>query len=558
MITPCRQCQTDFEVTAEDKEFYQKVSPIFKGISYHLPSPTFCPECRAQRRLAFRNERKFYTRQCALCTKDIISIHRTTNPVTVYCQRCWWSDRWDPLSYGRDFDFSRPFFEQFEDLYQTVPQIALMNDNGVASENCEYTQDFAFGKNCYLAIASWKVKDCMYCDAVYNSADIVDSTNIVSGSELVYESIHSLNLYSCAFLALSENCSNCWFGLDLKGCKDCFCCFGLRQKQYCIFNQPYSESEYKEKVQTFDTGSYQGLETIKAQFTEWLKQFPKKYLHMSNCEESLGDNLINCKNTFSFDLLKAEHCKYYVRGEDAQWCYDIHQSGCLQWCYEGITPDNAYMALFTLWCWKSKFTLYSDNCHSSEHVFGCTGLKRGNYCILNKQYTKEAYEELAARIIQHMKSTNEWGEFFPISLSPFPYNDTLAQEHYPLTQEVAKKRAIRFEEEPLKESIESISNDLPDNIKNIPDSIFKETLSCLTCNKNYRLIEQELAFYRKMQLPIPRKCFHCRHFERLKRQNPRQLFARNCSECDISLMTTYPLVREPKVLCEPCYNKRVY
>jgi len=30
------------------------------------------------------------------------------------------------------------------------------------------------------------------------------------------------------------------------------------------------------------------------------------------------------------------------------------------------------------------------------------------YCILNKQYSKEEYEELVPKIIEHMQKTGEW------------------------------------------------------------------------------------------------------------------------------------------------------
>jgi hypothetical protein len=52
---------------------------------------------------------------------------------------------------------------------------------------------------------------------------------------------------------------------------------------------------------------------------------------------------------------------------------------------------------------------------------------------LNKQYTKEEYEKLLPKIIAHMKKTGEWGEFFPISISPFNYEETPAMDYYPLT-----------------------------------------------------------------------------------------------------------------------------
>ncbi len=112
----CRQCSTPFPITDKDMEFYSKVSPSFGGKKYFLPPPTLCPDCRQQRRLSFRNERKLYKRKCDATGKDIVSIYSPDKPYTVYHQDYWWSDAWDPMSYGREFDFSRGAFEQFGEL----------------------------------------------------------------------------------------------------------------------------------------------------------------------------------------------------------------------------------------------------------------------------------------------------------------------------------------------------------------------------------------------------------------------------------------------------------
>jgi hypothetical protein len=133
----CRHCQIDFPITDKDLEFYEKVSPIFAGKKYQIPTPTLCPDCRAQRRFAFRNERKLYKRKCDATGRDIISIYSPDKPFTVYSQDFWWSDKWNALEYGVDFDFERTFFVQFDELMKKVPQIALNNDYEKAI-NSEY------------------------------------------------------------------------------------------------------------------------------------------------------------------------------------------------------------------------------------------------------------------------------------------------------------------------------------------------------------------------------------------------------------------------------------
>jgi hypothetical protein len=37
---------------------------------------------------------------------------------------------------------------------------------------------------------------------------------------------------------------------------------------------------------------------------------------------------------------------------------------------------------------------YSFNCYNCTFCFACLGLRKKNYCILNKQYTKEEYQKL--------------------------------------------------------------------------------------------------------------------------------------------------------------------
>ena len=52
---------------------------------------------------------------------------------------------------------------------------------------------------------------------------------------------------------------------------------------------------------------------------------------------------------------------------------------------------------------KHSFDLeYSIMVSSSQNCFGCVNLRNGEYSILNKRYSKEEYEELIPKIIQHM------------------------------------------------------------------------------------------------------------------------------------------------------------
>jgi Zn ribbon nucleic-acid-binding protein len=543
----CTNCENTFEIIDEDKEFYKKLN---------IPEPTFCPDCRLQRMLSWRNENSYYPRECGLCKKKVISVHSPENPYPVYCNKCWWGDEWYGIDYGRDFDFSRPFFDQFIELQKEVPQLAMMNDNEIASENCEYCQDFAFGKNCYLVTGSWRIRDSFYSNNTNHAQDIVDCGSVNVESELVYESVDCQKLYNCSFLQASLNCTDCHFGYDLKGCKDCFGCVGLRQKQYYIFNEAYSKDEYLKKMELFDTGSYEGLEKIKKDFAQFTLNFPRKSINQINCENCYGDNLYNCKNTVGYDCFNAENCKYFYKGDHPLYCYDIFQCGNPQWCCECITPDDSFMTAYSLWCWKSKHIFYSDNCHSSENLFGCISLRRAKNCILNKQYSEEEYKETRDKIIEHMKETGEWGQFFPIKKSPFGYNETIANDYFPMSKEEAVEKGYKWKDADPKNYQESVYK-IPDHINDVKDDIVNEILACENCSKNYKIIRGELAFYKKMNLPIPGNCPDCRRIFRMKLQNPKHLWQRTCHKCGVEIQTAYSPQRPEKVYCEQCYLKEI-
>ncbi len=546
MKTICAVSGKEFEITEEDLKFYEKMG---------VPVPTLCPEERERRRLSWRNEQTLYRRKCSATGKLIISIHHENRPFPVYANKYWWSDKWDPLSYGRDFDFERPFFEQFVELFHDVPQIAIVNDNEVQSENCAYCQDFAYGKNCYLVMGSWKIRDSAYNRNCNEVVEVFDSDAVNVESELVYECCNAQKIYNCAYLWNSSNCSNCFFGRDLKGCTNCFGCVNLRQKEYYIFNEPHSKEEYEKKMSVFSLKSFQQVENMKRYFQKFSHQHPLPAMHMQNCEDSLGEGLFNCKNYHGYDSFGGEHCKFFDRGGGGpKYCYDIVQSGKPEWCLECITPDESWMTTFSTWCWKSKNISYSDNCHSCHDLFGCIGLKREQYCILNKQYSKEEYFKLRDKIIAHMKKTGEWGEFFPISFSPFGYNETAAYEYFPLTKEEAIKKGYPWKDEESTTKYEGPVVELPDSIDEVGDDVCEQVLTCSHDGKHYKIQGLEFEFYKKMGIPIPRKCPQCRYQERLRSRPPHRLFDRKCGSCGVDVKTAF---ESEKVFCESCYFKEL-
>jgi hypothetical protein len=557
MQKSCRQCAQKFEITDEDLKFYDKVSPVFADKKYLIPPPTFCPDCRQQRRKAFRNEYKMYQRKCDLTGRQIISIFSPDKPYTVYDAKEWWSDKWNPLDYGTDFDYSRPFFEQFDELIHKVPQLNLLGYN---NENSDYTNYVSHLKNCYLVFSSDFNRDCMYGKWIEYSKDSVDNF-MLDNSELAYESIFSQYIYNGIFIVNSSHCHDSAFLYDCKSCSNCFMSSGLRNKQYCIRNKQFSKEEYEKNIKSIDTGSYKNINNLKKEFTEMKAVAPHLYINRNGrLEASNGDYLVDVKN--------CSNSYFATRVQDCAYAYDVFEikdsmditcaSGELG--YENCeTVPMPFRSAFNYGSYTGGNLYYTLHCmNNCNDCFGCVSLKHQKYCILNRQYSKEKYEELVTKIIEHMKKTGEWGEFLPIRLSPFGYNETEADIFFPMTREEALKSGAKWKEEDKANRYQGPKILLPDNITEIKDEITKQILCCESCAKNYRIITQELEFYRRMKLPLPHKCFDCRNRERHNLLNERKLYDRKCDKCKTELKSTYKPDYKGIVYCESCYLKEVY
>src|SRR3989344_2769732 len=240
-IKTCQNCKTEFMIEPEDFSFYEKIK---------VPPPTFCPECRLMRRLAWRNERALYRRACDLCHQNIIAMYSPDKPFKVYCPSCFYSDKWDPASYGRDYDFSKPFFVQFQELQREIPHLALLQVNMVNSPWCNYELD---DKNCFLNFGGHFNEDSAYNQYTLKTKDTFDSYWFQSG-EFGYEAVLSENCYKTFHSKLCYECRDTYFSFDCRNCSNVFGCTGLRHKQYHLFNKPVSKTEFETFLKESLTG----------------------------------------------------------------------------------------------------------------------------------------------------------------------------------------------------------------------------------------------------------------------------------------------------------------
>jgi len=554
----CKNCQQNFNVSKIEVDFIARISPVFNGKKYNIPLPEICPDCRLRCRVAHRNEQYLYQNKSAKSGQTIISLYAPdatwTKDYKLFSPEEWWQDDWDAMDYGQGFDFSQPFFPQFYELSQKVPKMSLVQSNNV---NCPYTTGTGFCKNCHLINCSEYTEDSYYGKLVQSSRDIMDS-DFIYNSELLYGCFNDTNCYNCVFTSYSSHCYDCYFCENLTGCKNCFLCTNLVNQEYYFLNQKVSKDEYEKKKEEF-LGSYVGLQKAQEILKDLRQKRVYKYAAITKSQNSTGDFIVNCKNcTDCFDINDSEDCKYVVVGvksKDLVDCSNMYID--LELCYQVLGTIDDYDIIFGFYIFHSQHIIYSENCWTSKYLFGCSGLRSKQYCILNKQYTEEEYNNLVPKIIDHMQKTGEWGQYFPIKYSGFGYNDTVASEYLPLIKEEALSLGYRWQDKDIKD-YQPQTYVIPDKISEVGDDILSQVLVCVGCNRNYKIIKQELARLRLINLPVPHLCYDCRYKDRLKLRNTRSLYLRSCSNCNKQIHSTFAPECPEKVYCEECYQKEVY
>lgn len=498
--------------------------------------------------------RHLYRNTCGLTGASVITNVSPDKPFPVYAREAWLGDGWEAQQYAIPVDESKPFMQQVSTLFQSAPRWGNYIEH---CENCDFCMNSYGGKDSYLVLSSGDFERCLYCQRAVKTYECVDCLNLLK-SELCYECVDSEDLHTCTFLRHCKQCQQCDYCVDCTACKDCLLCVGLHRKRYCIRNMELTKAEYEKQREQLLRNRNGLLKELRAIGL----RMPHVATHQIACEHVRGDNVFHSKNlsvafyvtnsedsTFVYD---SDHVSISIDASDADYYTKCYEVGSAAWINHCAFCDNS---IYLTDCY------YCSTCANCDHCFGCIGLKRKQYCILNQQHTKEEYEQLVPQIIERMRNNSEWGEFFPVAISPFDYNETVAQEYFPLMKEEVLKRGWQWREE--KDELPKVSKiipatKLPVSIEETPDDIVNWAIECEITKRPFRIIKQELDLYRKMKLPIPHLHPDERHRQRMLLKNPRRLWKRPCMKCKKEMETTYAPDRPEIVYCEKCYLQEVY
>lgn len=547
----CKTCSKEFVIRDEDLVFYEQMKTA---------SPHHCPECRMARRLMFRNERVLYKRKCDLCEKDMVTLYAPESPYKVYCSKCWWSDDWDPKSFAIDYDPNKKFFDQYKELQSKVPRLGIMEIQNVRSE---YTNGSAENKDCYLIFAADYNEDCLYGRLLQRDKQCVDCA-FLHESELCYECVDCRKCFGCMYSEQCQDSTDLLFCYNMRNSNNCIFCTNGRNLSNAIYNIKYSKEEYDKKKKEI-LKDHESIEKAKNEFKELKNKTIVKFSTQTKCHNVVGNYLFNCQDGVElFDTYDAKNCSYMKDTEgpnsDSWDCNNYYYKCEFNYNIMGaLQVSKSKNSAFIFYCNEVE---YCDNCHHLSNAIGCISIRKGNYVILNKEYTKEEYFSLKAKIEEQFKKEGIHGQFFSPEVAPFSYNESLIYDFFPLTKDEAIKRGYKWQERTTgtygKETIKK--GEIPNSINDVDEKILGEILVCEECNKNFKIIEAEFTFYKKMGLPLPHKDFECRHKERMDKRNGMKLYHRSCMKegCENEFETTYAPNRPEIIYCENCYQREIY
>jgi hypothetical protein len=553
MLKNCEHCNKQFEIGKEDKDFYSRISPVINGEKFNIPEPKDCPSCRRERLLAFWPYGILQKRKCDFSGETIISTYGKDCHFPVYKREYWFSDKWNPPS--QDIDFNRSFFDQLYELQCKTPHFHQLGKN---SENCDYADDVWDCKNCYLSRSVANSEEMYYVYRIIGSKNCLDITYCYN-MEQCYECVYCWDGFNLMYALDCRNCSDSWFLYNCRGCNDCFMSWNLRNKKYHILNKQYSKEEYFGKLAEFNLSSRKSLLKLREEFYRHVREDAchKQDFNLNN-QNSTGNYISNCKNcNEAYFLENSEDCSHVIR---SPWLKDSQDvAGLLrgELCYQICQSTNLNNVKFGNFSVDCHDCMYIDQCFNSSNLFGCVGLKRREYCILNKQYSKEEYEKLVPKIIGNMGS--EWGAALPYKFAYNGFNFSLGFFYYTETEASMKIKGGFFETEPENAAQGIDAKTLPDSSNEIDDSIIGKPISCAETGKIYTFIKQELDFYRRHNLPLPLYYPERRNLERFGQLVPLSGRGSTCSRCGSVIITYYPESWQyMTILCEKCYLGEVY
>lgn len=546
-------CEGTFAITNEDIEFLRML---------RVPAPNYCPTCRRMRRMGHMGINRLFKRVCQAPghNESMISIFAPECPFPVYDYMYFIGDGFDPFSYGTAYEQGSPMDKLFA-MRQIFPMPSFLNRDP-SSINSEYSNGGRNTKNAYYASGCYGSEDIWYSNMAGRSRNIMDS-RIVQSSEFVYGSLNGDHLYKCIYTYFSGNCTDSMFLFDCKNCTDCFGGVNLRNARYVVFNQQLSKEDYEAFMKSITPFSRNILSECAERFWNLVKEKPMNASHNIGSKNVFGvgvdfsEDVYNC-----VDVSNSQHIRYVDAALSHKDSMDIlFSGGHSHHLYGSVNIGSQSSGV--------RFSISSKFCTDCEFVFNskqltncfmCFGLQSKSYCILNKQYEAEEYFRIVDQIKSEMLQRGEYCDGPDLKFSAQAYNFSLAQIPYPLTDDQIQILGgyVGAEPDTNTSSMDTLqASDVPQTINEVSDDILSKAILCSVTGRPFRIIASELAFYRRMGLPLPIVHPSVRIENQYRMAQNGKMYQATCAHCENSTTSMFDPNDGYTLYCEKCYQAEV-
>lgn len=550
----CKECGKMFEMAREDISFYEM---------FHVPPPTKCPWCRRMERWGhYLRMPKFFKRKCVAPghTEEIVTVFPGGTPHKIYDFTYWHGDEWNRDEYKREYNPKDSFFQKFKELYFEMPRTPI--DRDPKNINSDYSVGGIGSSNLYFSAFGYHSEEIMFSYDVRFSKNLTDC-NTTWHSELCYATIGSDHLSSCLYSQEAVQCLDSTFLFDCRNCANSFLATNKRGSSYLFENKKISKKEYEERMKTINLGK----RSARDEYLKKLEELKKKAIHRAeqnlNSSDCRGNYLTNCsKCYFAFRAENAENVRYGEIFTNTKDCVDI-TGAVAERCY-GVAMMLGANNKFSMYIRNGSFIEYSADLYNCHNCFGCVGLKNKEFHIFNKPYSEDEYWKKMDEIKTAMLERGEYGEFFPLQFGLIPYQSSLAELHHPLSKEEREKKHIPWYDDPESKIPENMPkrvapHEVPEDIKEVEDSILQEAIICEKTKKPFRITKKELDIYRRLNIPLPTVHPMERIRERIQKDRELWLYPFTCPKCSAQTWTTYnpEKQKELTIYCDSCYQQEV-
>ncbi len=507
MKQTCRITGKEFEITPMHLEALRSIGEGHPHIGEALPAPTIHPFEQLRRFYALGSLSTLYSCKSNISGEPTITRIPGHRGYKVCTPEEYQSDAVNNLQHGRSYDFSKPFFDQLNEL---IKDCILPPINNVGNENSSYTNAMMYSQNMYMSFVCVSSSDSLYSYWIQESRECVDCLSC-KDCELCISSTDCFNSYRLRHCQFCKSSSDLFGCLDMHNSTHCYGCTNMENASYCIFNKQYTQEEYMKILERKSLHTFIGQEAALKECSTFIATQGTRPSTIEQCEDSTGTYLYNSKMLEEcYQINTSENCGYLMStGVNSNNCWLGFSVNSSQSYLSGVV--NSHGTVYTYSSFGGQNNLYSYMLsQGTSNCFGCVSLKKNEYCILNKQYSKEEYEELVPRIINHMKSTGEWGELLPPEYSPYPFkesagNDIWFEGYDNMPDKELIRRGYLIDNASKEKKVPQHTLPIPESMLDLnPEDVLGKVYYCIETGLPITYQAKELAIYKKMLVPLPK------------------------------------------------------